>query len=169
MAAHLVEIHDHLRGELVRVGELVDEVRSGRIAAAEARATVNALTLSQHDWRLGAHCASFCQFVAGHHGLEDAAIFPYLASADERLTPVVERLKYEHVVVHEWLVRLDEVLVRMLDGQQAEPSDVNDGDPLGDLADTLERLGDALLSHLDYEERELLEPLSRLGFFAGQV
>lgn len=30
-------------------------------------------------------------------------------------------------------------------------------------------LTDALLSHLSYEERELVEPLARLGFYPGQV
>ncbi len=169
VAGHLVEIHDHLRGELARVRDLVEEVRSGRVAAAEARATVSSLTMSRHDWRLGAYCASFCQFVAGHHGLEDAAVFPYLASADVRLTPVVERLKQEHVVVHELLVTLDAVLVEILNGQRSDPSGFDGTELLANLADTLERLGDALLSHLAYEERELLEPLARLGFFAGQV
>jgi hypothetical protein len=28
---------------------------------------------------------------------------------------------------------------------------------------------DALLSHLSYEEREIVEPLARLGFYLGQV
>jgi hypothetical protein len=28
---------------------------------------------------------------------------------------------------------------------------------------------DALLSHLSYEEHELVEPLARLGFYASQV
>ena len=30
-------------------------------------------------------------------------------------------------------------------------------------------LTDTLLSHLSYEERELVEPLARLGFYPGQL
>jgi hypothetical protein len=30
-------------------------------------------------------------------------------------------------------------------------------------------LTDALLSHLSYEERAIVEPLARLGFYPGQV
>jgi hypothetical protein len=30
-------------------------------------------------------------------------------------------------------------------------------------------LTDALLSHLSYEEHEIVEPLARLGFYPGQV
>ena len=159
VAGHLVEVHDHLRSELARVHDLVEQVRGGRLAAGEARAAVNDLSLRQNDWTLGAYCASFCTFVAGHHGLEDQAIFPYLKSADERLAPVVDRLEAEHVVVHHLLVRLDTALVDLL----REPDD------LGGLADALDLLSDALLSHLAYEERELLEPLARLGFYPGQV
>ncbi len=30
-------------------------------------------------------------------------------------------------------------------------------------------LTDALLSHLSYEEHEIVEPLARLGFYPGQI
>ena len=159
VAGHLIEVHDHLRSELERVHDLVAQVRAGRLAAGEARAAVNELSLRQNDWTLGAYCASFCTFVAGHHGLEDQAVFPYLKGADERLAPVIDRLEDEHLVVHDLLVRLDSALVDVL----REP------DGLTRLADTLDVLTDALLSHLSYEERELVEPLARLGFYPGQV
>jgi hypothetical protein len=35
--------------------------------------------------------------------------------------------------------------------------------------DAIDFLTDALLSHLSYEEREIIEPLAHLGFYAGQV
>jgi iron-sulfur cluster repair protein YtfE (RIC family) len=159
VAGHLVQVHDHLRSELERVHDLVDQVRGGRLAADEARAAVNDLTVRQNDWTLGAYCASFCTFVAGHHGLEDQAVFPYLKGTDERLALVIDRLEAEHVVVHDLLVRLDTALVDLL----REPDD------LSGLADALDVLTDALLSHLSYEERELVEPLARLGFYPGQI
>ena len=159
VAGHLVEVHDHLRGELERVHDLVDQVRRGRLAAEQARAAVNDLTLRQNDWTLGAYCASFCTFVAGHHGLEDQAVFPYLKGADDALAPVIDRLEAEHLVVHDLLVRLDTALVDLL----REPED------LSGLAAALDLLTDALLSHLSYEERELVEPLARLGFYPGQL
>ena len=72
---------------------------------------------------------------------------------------MIDRLEAEHLVVHELLVRLDTALVDVL----REPDD------LSGLADALDVLTDALLSHLSYEERELLEPLARFGFYPGQV
>ena len=37
------------------------------------------------------------------------------------------------------------------------------------LDDALDLLADTLLSHFAYEERELVAPLARFGFFVGQV
>jgi hypothetical protein len=37
------------------------------------------------------------------------------------------------------------------------------------VAVALDLLSDTLLSHLAYEERELVEPLARLGFYPGQL
>jgi hypothetical protein len=40
---------------------------------------------------------------------------------------------------------------------------------LGRVREALDLLTDALLSHLSYEEWELVEPLARLGFYEGQI
>ena len=37
------------------------------------------------------------------------------------------------------------------------------------MQDAIDLLTDALLSHLSYEEREIVEPLARHGFFEGQI
>ena len=37
------------------------------------------------------------------------------------------------------------------------------------LEDALNLLSDTLLSHLAYEEQQIVEPLARLGFYAGQI
>jgi hypothetical protein len=41
---------------------------------------------------------------------------------------------------------------------------VTDPDGLADLTAAVDLLTDSLLPHLSYEERELVEPLARLGF-----
>jgi hypothetical protein len=40
---------------------------------------------------------------------------------------------------------------------------------LGPVTETIDVLTDTLLSHFAYEERELVGPLARHGFFAGQI
>jgi hemerythrin-like domain-containing protein len=136
---------------------LVDEVRRGLLSAAGARAEVHAMSLRQNNWTLGAYCQSYCSFVNGHHSLEDASVFPHLRRADAAVGPVLDRLKEEHVVIHHLLDRVDAALVAL----------VRDGDAaaLDRVEEKLDLLGDRLLSHLAYEERELRGPLARHGFY----
>jgi Luciferase-like monooxygenase/Hemerythrin HHE cation binding domain len=150
-AQQLVDVHDHLRTELVRVRDLVEQVRAGGIDAGRARSVINDMTLRQHDWTLGAYCASYCRLVTQHHTLEDRALFPYLRSRDPDLGPVLDRLADEHKIIHQVLEEIDRALVANL----SEPDD------LTALGAAVDALSDALLSHLAYEERELVEPIAR--------
>jgi hypothetical protein len=154
---HLVEIHDHLRSELTRLHGLVEEVRRGVLTAAEARSEVHAMSLRQNNWTLGAYCQSYCGFVNGHHTLEDTSVFPHLRRAEPAAAPVLDRLSEEHVVIHHLLGDVDRVLVGLV--QDA------DEDALDAVEASLQALGDRLLSHLAYEERELRGPLARHGFY----
>ncbi|MBO0826703.1 MAG: LLM class flavin-dependent oxidoreductase [Streptosporangiales bacterium] len=159
VGAHLVDVHDQLRAELSQVRDLVDQVRAGAKSVADARSELNEMTLRQNNWTLGAYCASYCRVVAGHHALEDDAIFPHLRSADRGLAPVIDRLVDEHKVIHDVLENVDRALVELV----ARPDD------LSGLQDAVDVLTDTLLSHLSYEEYQLVEPLARLGFYPGQV
>jgi len=154
---HLVDIHDHLRSELTRIDTVLDEVRRGVLTAGAARSEVHAMSLRQNNWTLGAYCQSYCGFVNGHHSLEDASVFPHLRRADPDVAPVLDRLQEEHVVIHGLLDRVDAALVSL----------VRDADPaaLDAVEESLRTLGDRLLSHLSYEERELRGPLARHGFY----
>lgn len=156
---HLVDVHDMLRAELTTVRDITEQVIAGTLAVGDARSAINVMTMRQNDWTLGAYCASYCRTVTMHHSLEDAQIFPYLRSTDSGLAPVIDRLAEEHGVIHDVLEDLDAALVRFI----REPEDP------GRLQDAVDVLTDALLSHLSYEERELVEPLARYGFYPGQV
>ncbi len=156
---HLVEVHDHLRAELTQLRELLRQVRQGSIELSHAREVINAMTMRQNNWTLGAYCASYCSIVTAHHGMEDQAIFPHLRGSDPGLAPVIDRLQAEHVVIHEVMQDVDRVLVNLV----ASPGD------FGEVEEAVDALADTLLSHLAYEEREIMEPLSRFGFYAGQL
>jgi hypothetical protein len=156
---HLVEVHDHLRAELRRLHAVFEQVRVGAVSSADARGALNEMTMRQHNWALGAYCAQYCTLLTGHHGLEDQAVFPHLRNSQATLAPVIDRLEQEHVVIHEIVLGLDRALVDHL----------NEGGTFERLQEALDRLSDALLSHLCYEEQQLVEPLGRLGFYSGQV
>ncbi|MPZ82139.1 MAG: LLM class flavin-dependent oxidoreductase [Actinophytocola sp.] len=149
---HLVEIHDHLRGELQRVRGLVRQVAEGALDVGAARSEINEMTMRQNNWTLGAFCESYCRFVTVHHTLEDTSFFPQIRGADPRLGPVLDRLSEEHHMIHEVLDRVDAALV----------ATVSDPTGIAELGDAVDLLTDTLLSHLSYEERELVEPLARL-------
>jgi alkanesulfonate monooxygenase SsuD/methylene tetrahydromethanopterin reductase-like flavin-dependent oxidoreductase (luciferase family) len=152
-ARDLIRVHDHLRGELTQLRDMILQVAAGRLDPGAARSAINALTVKQNEWTLGAYCQSYCRFVGMHHTLEDTAMFPDLRRADSRLAPVVARLSAEHEAIAEILTRIDSALVSMVRDQAA----------IGEVQAAVDLLTDALLSHLSYEEGELVEPLARLG------
>jgi hypothetical protein len=73
---------------------------------------------------------------------------------DQRLAPVVDRLHAEHLVIAGVLERVDAALVALV---------TLPAKGMSDLRSAVDLLTDSLLSHLSYEEGELVEPLGRLG------
>ena len=158
-AKQLIAVHDLLRGELSDLRHILRQVRDEAIQAGEARAALNAMVLRQNDWTLGTVCARYCSVVAQHHGAEDAAMFPHLALREPQLTSVIDRLTEEHLVIHAAIQEVDRALVQHM--TRPENHDA--------IQAAIDYLTDALLSHLAYEEQELVEPLARLGFYPDQV
>ena len=153
---HLVDVHDHLRGELARLRDLVEQVAAGTIDAALARSHIHTMTMRQNNWSLGAYCESYCRMLTVHHSIEDTSMFPSLRRAEPGLGPVLDRLQEEHGAIHGLIERVDRALVALVTG----PGGV---DGMDGLAAAVDQLTGALLSHLTYEEQELVGPLSTVG------
>lgn len=126
---------------------------AGQRESGEARSALHTMTLRQNRWTLGTYCESYCRIVTAHHTLEDVQMFPQLRRADGGLGPVLDRLVAEHEVIAGMVERVDTALVSMVASADGGTSP---------LRQALDRLTDALLSHLAYEERELVDPLTRL-------
>jgi alkanesulfonate monooxygenase SsuD/methylene tetrahydromethanopterin reductase-like flavin-dependent oxidoreductase (luciferase family)/hemerythrin-like domain-containing protein len=156
---HLIDVHGMLREELERIHQVITQVRSGALSVAGARSAINETALRQNNWELSAFCANYCSRITQHHGLEDAQIFPHLRRSDPGLVPVVDRLQQEHEIIHEVVEGVDRALVDLVR---------TDGDFTA-LQKAADLLSDALLSHLAYEEQQLVEPLARFGFYPGQL
>ncbi len=135
-----------------------DTVRRFALEVAPARSAINTMTMRQNNWTLGAYCESYCRIVTGHHSLEDHSMFRYLRRADPAAAPVVDRLAEEHVVIHDVLEQVDRALVELV----SVPAG-GTGEALERFSLTVDLLTDTLLSHLSYEERELLHPLAQHG------
>jgi hemerythrin-like domain-containing protein len=152
-AEALVHHHDNLRAELEQIRGVIDQVASGQTSAAAARSMINQMSMRQNYWSLGAFCASYCRVVTIHHTIEDQHMFVALRDRDADLGPVLDRLGEEHEVIADAMTRVDRALVAM----------VADPDRLEAVRAEFEHFAGLLLSHLGYEEDELLEPIARLG------
>jgi alkanesulfonate monooxygenase SsuD/methylene tetrahydromethanopterin reductase-like flavin-dependent oxidoreductase (luciferase family) len=153
---HLIEVHDALRAELTQLRDLVGQVAAGTSNAAAVRSFITRMTIRQNNWTLGTFCETYCRTVTNHHTLEDRSVFPHLRRSDERLGPVLDRLEQEHEQIADLLEQVDRSLVALVAAEE---------DGIGDVGRAMDQLTDALLSHFSYEERELVEPLARLGFY----
>ncbi|MFC3891429.1 LLM class flavin-dependent oxidoreductase [Lentzea rhizosphaerae] len=154
LSRQLIGVHNHLRDELTKIRSVVRQVAEGVIDVGAARSEINTMTMRQNNWTMGAYCESYCRLVTIHHTHEDRSLYPQLRAGDARLGPVLDRLTEEHQIIHEVLERLDEALVATV----AEPKRV------GEVQEAVDLLTDTLLSHLSYEERELVEPMARIPY-----
>ena len=114
------------------------------------------MTIRQNNWTLGTFCETYCRTVTNHHTLEDRSVFPHLRRSDAALGAVIDRLEAEHEQIADLLERVDRALVALVAAEE---------DGIGGVERAMDLLTDALLSHFSYEERELVEPLARHGFY----
>ncbi|BET47099.1 hypothetical protein RGQ21_20810 [Kitasatospora aureofaciens] len=155
-ARNLVAAHDQLRADLDRLREVVREVLADALAPGDARAEIQRLSMRQNSWTLGAYCASYCRITTLHHTREDEDLFPHLRRSDPRLGEVLDRLTEEHHVIQVLIERVDRELVAFVREEGGERERQA-------LRAAMDLLTDAFLSHLAYEERELIEPMARFG------
>jgi hypothetical protein len=153
---HLIDVHDALRRELTQLRDLIAQVARGEAEATTARSFITRMTIRQNHWTLGTFCETYCRVVTQHHTLEDRSVFPHIQRSDPALAPVIERLEAEHETIADLLERVDQALVALVSSQE---------DGIAGVHRAVGILNDALLSHFSYEERELIEPLARLGFY----
>jgi hemerythrin-like domain-containing protein len=88
--------------------------------------------------------------------LEDTSVFPHLGRADPKLEPVLARLGEEHETSAEILERIDAALVALVAGEPEAMTQVRAA---------VDLITDGTASHFSYEERALVEPPARLGFY----
>lgn len=158
---HLVDIHDGLRAELTRLRDIVDQVRSGHATVGQARSVINTMTIRQNNWTLGGYCQAYCRILTGHHTLEDRSIFPHLRRNEPGLDAVIDQLEVEHHEIHGLVDALDKTLVDLV---STDGTGTAGREALDAVQHAVDVLTDALISHLAYEERELIGPLARHGF-----
>jgi predicted glycoside hydrolase/deacetylase ChbG (UPF0249 family) len=151
---HLRQIHDHLRENMVVLGRLIERASEGKASVAEIKSETADLVMVSNYRRFGTLCGQYCQFVHGHHSIEDYAIFPGIAAQGPAFKAIADRLQAEHVVVHQLLERLIDALIALADAPG--PSNFEDA------VTVFRALEKVLLSHLHYEEESIGDAL---GYF----
>jgi hemerythrin-like domain-containing protein len=94
------------------------------------------------------YCHGFCAALSGHHLSEDTALFRELSARHPRLRPAISKLVQDHEMIAALLAQFDHAVKA-----SATP---------GELVRHLDGLSAIMESHFNYEERELLDPLSAL-------
>ena len=152
-------VHEMIRRDLAHVTLLAEDAAGGA-APEEIRERVAALKSSSILWQLKLGCLRHCRFVEAHHGLEDRAIFPVIRRVDPELDPVVDKLESDHRAVAKHVHEL-EAAAAALDGTE-EPDAAR-----ARVVTALTGLGNRLLEHLDFEERNLEGVLGRMQSWYG--
>ncbi|MHA6298338.1 hemerythrin domain-containing protein [Devosia sp. CAU 1758] len=151
---HLKQIHNHLRDNMVVLGRLIERAAQGKASADEVKTETADLVMVSNYRRFGTLCGQYCQFVHGHHSIEDYAVFPGIAAQGPAFKAIVDRLQAEHVVVHQLLEKLIDALIALADA----PGRSN----FEDAVTVFRALEKVLLSHLHYEEESIGDAL---GYF----
>ena len=151
---HLRQIHDHLRENMVVLGRLIERAAEGHATVEEVKAETADLVMVSNYRRFGTLCGQYCQFVHGHHSIEDQYIFPSLAQQSPAFKAISDRLQAEHVVVHQLLERLIDALIALAEAPGKGHFE--------DAVTVFRALEKVLLSHLHYEEESIGDAL---GYF----
>jgi hypothetical protein len=75
---HLVEVHEHYRGELRELRGLLERVAQGATTAGQARSELNQFATRANNWTFGGLCQRQCMALGEHHLTEDGSVFPHL-------------------------------------------------------------------------------------------
>ena len=151
---HLAAIHRmHLR-DMQRLTHMLEQVEQGTVSPEVFAQEVSNVELTHNMRMFGTMCGRECQVLTLHHDAEEHMIFPQLEQQNiQALSRVVERLKQEHLIVHELITRLETAAQALVQNPDAHN--------LAKTKATFAQLHTVVISHFRYEETELREALGR--------
>lgn len=155
----LAAIHRHYLREMGQIGAVLARIEARDAPPEQLKQLVLSLDMAENFRAFGSLCGRECQVLKFHHDIESADMFPRIeAAGGGRFREVVAKLKAEHEVVHELIIRLS----RAADALAASPSEAN----FVAAANTFRKLEEVVRSHFGYEETELAEAI---GYYLGSI
>lgn len=155
----LAAIHRHYLMEMGQIGAVLARIEAGDAPPEHLKRIILSLDMAENLRGFGSLCGQECRILKFHHDIEGADMFPRIEAAGGGLfRAVVAKLRAEHEVVHELLIRLE----RAADTLVNDPTEAH----FAQTADTFRKLEAVIRSHFGYEETELAEAI---GYYLGQI
>ena len=151
----LAMIHRMHLQQIEQVEAIMAQIEAGNTKAHQVAEAVAGLEMIRNYRLFGNLCGQECQLLTFHHTAEDRQIFPALMQGSEGLRRVVERLMYEHTIIHALLEELETRAVALLQSPEQ--------DNFTALSETFRQLAATVRSHFGYEETELEEAIGYHG------
>jgi deazaflavin-dependent oxidoreductase (nitroreductase family) len=143
MGEQLIVAHDTLRSELQDIRSQIDAIFAGEVGSADEAARRPSTEPADELHR---SCLTYCYGLQVHHVREDGA-FSALEDQFPQLTPSLDHLRAEHVVVERSLADFESFL------DQGPPGDLGG---VRALSQALDQVTVGLEEHFAYEEEHLL-------------
>jgi Hemerythrin HHE cation binding domain len=155
----LAAIHRHYLMEMAQIAAVLARIDARDTPPEHLKQIVLSLDMAENFQAFGSLCGRECQILKFHHDIESTDMFPRIeAAGGGKFREIVAKLKSEHEVVHELIIRLG----RAADALTDDPSDAN----FAQAAATFRKLEEVVRSHFGYEETELAEAI---GYYLGSI
>jgi hypothetical protein len=155
----LAAIHRHYLREMAQIGAVLARIEARDAPPEHLKQLVLSLDMAENFRAFGSLCGRECQVLKFHHDIESADMFPRIEAAGGGMfRAVVAKLKAEHEVVHELIIRLSNAA----DTLAQDPSEEN----FAQAANIFRKLEEVVRSHFGYEETELAEAI---GYYLGSI
>ncbi len=149
---HLAAIHRHYLSEVNQIATVLERIKAGDRPPEELAQIVLASDMRKNFEVAGTLCGHQCRVLTMHHDIEEHSLFPKLAAqGNAALTKVVDKLRAEHLVIHELLKRLGDAAGALAATPDAESFETAFA--------VFFNLRSSIISHFGYEEKELEEAI----------
>lgn len=141
-------IHRQYLQSFEQISEVLFKVENGSASPHVLVDEIANAQLTLNMRQFGTLCGRQCKLLLMHHDAEEQLMFPQIASQNNpQLRSVIERLRAEHMVVSELILRLQDVANRLV----ADPA----SNALKETKAVFSKLQEVVVSHFDYEETQL--------------
>jgi hypothetical protein len=155
----LAAIHRHYLIKMAQIAAVLARIDARDTPPEHLKQIVLSLDMAENFQAFGSLCGHECQILKFHHDIESTDMFPRIeAEGGGKFREIVAKLKSEHEVVHELIIRLG----RAADALADDPGDAN----FAQAAAIFRKLEEVVRSHFGYEETELAEAI---GYYLGSI